>query len=147
MELRLDQHEAVDLQGAVQQRPDLQLDLDRLQAHHARARAAGRVGERHLLRLEAELRQEGEAERTVDRQVAAGRALDLDGASMRGGDRFDEAQPQPETALGPARVPAEQALPDSRKLLGQNAGPLIAHEQPRAVKRAEVETEPDTAMG
>ncbi len=95
MDLGLDQDEARDLDRAVQERPDLELDLERLEPGHVRVGGAGRVGEAHVLGLERHARQQREVERALDGELAAGQALDLGSELLLVGlGRDDEGQDQ-----------------------------------------------------
>jgi hypothetical protein len=92
---RLDQHEPVDLDGAGEQRPELELDLQLLQARHLRLGGARQVGQAHVLGLQRQAREDREIDRPPDLEIAAGSLLDLRlDPALVGLDRDDERQDQ-----------------------------------------------------
>jgi hypothetical protein len=95
MNVGLDEDEARDLDRAVQQGPDLELDLERLELGHVGLDGAGHVGEAHILGLQRHARQQRKVQGALDVQLAPGRALDLGGELVLVGlGRDDERQRQ-----------------------------------------------------
>ncbi len=70
---RLDQDEAVDLDLARQQRPDLQLHEQGLEGHHLGLAGARGVGEDHVFDHKLEARKQRESEVAPDFELAPGR--------------------------------------------------------------------------
>src|SRR5258705_8714902 len=60
----------------------------------------------------------------------------LDGAAVSLDDGLDEAEAEPETALGAALVAAEEPIEDPRELIGRNAWPGVPHAKERGVHGA-----------
>lgn len=72
----------------------------------------------------------------------ARQALDGDTAGMGFDDRFDEAKPEPEPALGAAFVAAVEAVPDSGLFIGGNADAVVL-ETDSAARGGAVGLDPD----
>src|SRR5262249_22659099 len=72
----------------------------------------------------------------LERAAAASFARDRDLAAMGADVGADDAEAQPEAALGPAAVAAVEAIPDPRLFLGRNPGTRVGDRDDDAVAAA-----------